>query len=412
MPAVAPALLRVEPDHARKAPARLQRTLARDRNGQPALQAANPTTCAVNLGRVDLKAGVTAIFSPSMTGLQPTGTKHHGRPDHWQGRAGGCAPRGRCHSPWIKNSLRKFEINRTNPIKNFSIIRGFLFPSTREISTLCLCSKCHGCHRLRTHALKAQESNQKIQQIQQIQQIQTIAVMPWCFKDQRPGNSMWEGSIGKNLLHTATLPEIAADPGGQQHFHYQTYSIEMKKLLIKTSIAGLSFLAFSTVHAQSATSAAINFTGRLTNTTCSIILADRTQTIDFGSLPGSTDGFDTVSIGGVAKPEFTKDININLENCSAPNQNQQPGGVLVSVTGPDVVAGVGRLKTNHSSLHIQLLQGNDTVWNIANPSDRINLSAGGNTLKFKARYYLIAALGSSFATTPATANATFNLAYN
>lgn len=186
----------------------------------------------------------------------------------------------------------------------------------------------------------------------------------------------------------------------------------MKKLLIKTSIAGLSFMAFSTVYAQSATSAAINFTGRLTHATCAIVVADREQTIDFKEVPASTEGFDTINVGGVANAAYTRPIDINLQNCSAP-QGAQPDGVAVSVTGPDVVTTAGRLKTNNPALHIQLLEGaNDTPWNISNRSQRIPLVAGNNTLKFKARYYVIQALSTSSSTALTTASAIFNLHYN
>lgn len=47
--------------------------LARDSNGQPALQATNPTTCVVNLGGVDLKAGGT-VFEAGAGHVLPGGS--------------------------------------------------------------------------------------------------------------------------------------------------------------------------------------------------------------------------------------------------------------------------------------------------------------------------------------------------
>lgn len=186
----------------------------------------------------------------------------------------------------------------------------------------------------------------------------------------------------------------------------------MKKFLIKSSVVGLSALAFSTAHAQSSTSAAINFTGRLTNATCTVVLADRERTIDFNSVPATTDGFDNLNAGGVATAAYTRSVDINLENCSAPNQNNQPSGVTVSVSGPDVVTATGRLRTNHASLNIQLLEGqNDTPWNLANASQRIPLVAGNNVLRFKARYYLASAVTTATPLGNATASAVFNMNY-
>lgn len=75
------------PGHAKEAPARLQWALARDSNGQPTLQATNPTTYVVNLGGVDLRIGTrtfeagyghvlpgeTATFPVQGTGVNPLG---------------------------------------------------------------------------------------------------------------------------------------------------------------------------------------------------------------------------------------------------------------------------------------------------------------------------------------------------
>ncbi len=227
---------------------------------------------------------------------------------------------------------------------------------------------------------------------------------------------MREGIHHNQLLHKAMQPEIAADPGDRQHFHHQTYSIEMKKFLIKSSIAGLSILAFGAAHAQSATSARITFTGRITNTTCSVILADRDQTIDFGTVPGNSTGFtgNANAAGDTALPAYERPIQITLENCSAPGQNQQPSSALVSVAGSNVLP-AGRLSTGHTNLHIQLLEAdpaspnNYIPWNIANASRPINLSAGTSTLRFRARYYV--ASNASLAPGQANSEAIFNISY-
>lgn len=182
----------------------------------------------------------------------------------------------------------------------------------------------------------------------------------------------------------------------------------MKKFLIKSSIAGLSLLAFSTAHSQSATSAAVKFTGFISNTTCVVNVNDRNKNVVFGTVPGNASGFRNggANIGDVALPAFERPLEITLENCSPPNQNNQPGNVVVRITGQDVLPS-GRLQTTNSSINIQLLEHNSpTPWT-SDASLTIPLLTGQNILKFKARYYVAAAL----ATGQADSNAIFNMEY-
>lgn len=220
---------------------------------------------------------------------------------------------------------------------------------------------------------------------------------------------MREGIHRNQSLHTATSTDIAADLSDQQHFHYQTHSIEMKKFLIKSSIAGLSLLAMGTTYAQQ--SGTVNFSGDINPVTCVVALASRNQTIDYGVVPPNATGFTGGggAVGNVAQAAFSKPVVITLTGCSTPGSNNQPSSASVKFTGP--INSAGRFSTTgNTSVDIELLEhGSSTPWDLRNNSAGVTLVAGTNTLSFLSRFY-VATLPLGVG--PATVNATFVMSYS
>ena len=184
----------------------------------------------------------------------------------------------------------------------------------------------------------------------------------------------------------------------------------MNQLILKSSIAGLSLLAFGTAHAQTAQSAAVDFTGSISPVTCTVSTATRNPKVNFGPVPPTNTGFTGGggAVGNVALPAYEKAINITLEGCSTAGVAGHPSSILVRVTGP-VNAG-GRLSTSNRTADIQLLEhGSSTdVWDLNNDSRSIPITPGPINLRFISRYYVAAV---PMTTGAANANAVFTMDY-
>lgn len=216
-------------------------------------------------------------------------------------------------------------------------------------------------------------------------------------------------SIHSHHLAYSKLAPGAFDPG---HSITKTNFLEMKKLILKSSIACLSLMALGTVHAQTAQSARVEFAGNISAVTCTVNNNSRNQRINYGIVPPNATGFTGGggAVGNVALPAFERPITIVLDGCSTPGgAAQHPSSARVRVTGP--VNAEGRLSTSNATADIQLLEHGSTtdVWNLNQDSRNVPINAGTNTLRFISRYYVAALpLGGG----AAEANAIFNMDYN
>jgi len=163
----------------------------------------------------------------------------------------------------------------------------------------------------------------------------------------------------------------------------------MKKTLIALAVLATSTAAF-------ASDGQVNFTGSITDVSCTVDTGSVTQTVDLGKV--SKTAFSAAGSTAAAK-QFT----VKLTDCPATITSAKVRFDGTQVPGDNSVLALTTAADQATNVGIQLSDDKNNVIKLFEDSAAYTLATGNNDLKFTARYYATAA-----AVTTGSANAVTN----
>jgi major type 1 subunit fimbrin (pilin) len=171
---------------------------------------------------------------------------------------------------------------------------------------------------------------------------------------------------------------------------------------MKTNI--LAFAIFSSVFVASSHAAdgTINFTGNITDDTCDISTASKTQTVALGTI-----GSNSFSAPGTTSA--ATGFSVVLSNCPAAHSNVSVKFDGTPEGGNPSVLALTDTPTKATGVGIQLRDADGSVLPLFADSKPVAINAGNATLNFSAAYVSTA---STVTAGDANSTANFTVAYN
>ncbi|MGT3828530.1 fimbrial protein [Enterobacter kobei] len=175
------------------------------------------------------------------------------------------------------------------------------------------------------------------------------------------------------------------------------------KLKVMAAMIPALFAASSFAADIEGANSIVNFTGKITASTCVIDTSASNLSVDFGEVSDQV-------LSAKDKTSAERSFNVSLTGCNAAEETREGGltGAYIKFKG-ETAGDVTTLKTGNETVGIQIKQaGKAVALNGSAPTDVVNFDNGAATLNFTANYLQIA---DTVETGEANAQADFTVYY-